>query len=251
VTERFRDARRRLVLALAFLTRLPLDPGAVDDGELAAALTAFPAVGLLLGAALVLLDAVLASRLPAEVRAALLVGVLAAATGGLHLDGVADLCDALGGGRGERERMLAILRDSRIGAHAAVGVSLLLVTQVAALAAVLRLGDSRGVLLFAAAARFAVVPCIAWFRYAREEGLGTPFRGAGPGAVWSAGAVFVLACLVTAPGRGLAAGGAALLVALGLAGWVNHKLGGLTGDVYGAAIEVAEVAFLLAWLALP
>jgi adenosylcobinamide-GDP ribazoletransferase len=146
--------------------------------------------------------------------------------------------------------MLEILRDSRIGAHGAAGVSLLLVTKVAALAAVLHLGESHGVLLFAAAARFAVVPCVAWFRYAREAGLGAPFRGAGSNEVIAAGAVFVLACLVTAPGRGLGAGVASFLVALGLAAWVNRKLGGLTGDVYGSAIEVAEVAFLVAWVGL-
>jgi adenosylcobinamide-GDP ribazoletransferase len=250
MSERPRRKRRRFLIALAFLTRLPLDPGVIDQGDLAGALPAFPAVGLLLGWALVLLDATLARFLPAEVRAALLVVVLAATTGGLHLDGVADLCDALGGGRGERERMLEILRDSRIGAHGAAGVSLLLVTKVAALAAVLQSRGSHGVLLFAAAARFAVVPCVVWFRYAREEGLGAPFRGAGSGEVLAAAAIFVLACVVTAPAHGLAAGFTALLVALGLAAWVNRKLRGLTGDVYGAAIEVAEVAFLVAWIAL-
>src|SRR5262249_8127057 len=154
---------------------------------------------------------------PAEVRAALLVGVLAAATGGLHLDGVADLCDALGGGRGERDRMLEILRDSRIGAHAAVGGALLLITQVAALAAVLQRPDAgAALLLFPAAARCAVVPCIAWFRYARQTGLGAPFRDASRSAWLGAGVLFLLACLIARSAAAVAAGGAALVAALAL-----------------------------------
>jgi adenosylcobinamide-GDP ribazoletransferase len=94
-------------------------------------------VGLVLGLVLTGLAALLVGALPSTVLAVALVALLAGMTGGLHIDGLADTFDALGGGRGDRQRMLDLMRDSRIGAHGAAALVLLLMMKVFALAALL------------------------------------------------------------------------------------------------------------------
>src|SRR5581483_615259 len=122
---------RPALAAFTFLTRLPLRTGVAAGGagvdmaaDLGRSLPYFPVVGAVLGGALVGAGRLLEGRLPAGLTAVLLVALLALLTGGLHLDGLADLFDALGGGRGDRARMLDIMRDSRIGAHGAVALCL-------------------------------------------------------------------------------------------------------------------------------
>ena len=91
-------------------------------------------------------------------------------TGGLHLDGVADVFDGLGGGHGDRERILRIMRDSRIGAHGATALVLVLAVKVAALAELLGRGALWPLVVAPAVARFAVVPLIVLLPYARRGG---------------------------------------------------------------------------------
>ena len=128
--------------ALGFLTILPVAPR--DAGGLAAARGWFPAAGLLLGLALALLDLLMHSgyplltdeyrQFPPLLSAAILVVAMVVLTRALHLDGFMDCCDALLGGF-DRERRLAILRDSHVGAFAVVGVAALLLLKVAAIMA--------------------------------------------------------------------------------------------------------------------
>ena len=235
---------RPLAVAFAFLTRLPVRLGSTDDAEVGRALALFPVVGLTLGLTLAV-TAWLAGRLPPPVIAVGLVALLAAATGGLHLDGLADVFDGLGGSHGDRERMLAIMRDSRIGAHGALALLLVVLAKVFAVSTLLQRGDLWPVVLFPAVARWAVVPLIVALPYVREVGLGRTFndRGSATECVWAT--AFVVAMLLWAGARALVPTAVALVAVLGFGVWMRRRLGGLTGDVYGAAIELAEVAFLL------
>jgi adenosylcobinamide-GDP ribazoletransferase len=237
---------RPLAIAFAFLTRLPIARGPVDDRSLGRSVAWFPAVGAALGATQLVAAHFLDGAVAPGLLAVALVALHAALTGGLHLDGIADVFDALGGGRGQRDRMLAILRDSRIGAHGALALILVLAGKLVATADLL----ARGVLwpLYAApiAARWAVVPLVIAFPYARPEGLGRSFHDHAR-AVHLAGATVLTALLLLCIGpRALAAFACAAAIALALAVCLQRHLGGLTGDVYGAAIESAELAFLVA-----
>jgi adenosylcobinamide-GDP ribazoletransferase len=236
---------RPFLAAFAFLTRLPVPGGPFLDRDMGRSLAFFPFVGLVLGLACSGVTALLDGRLPSLVLAVLLAALLAALTGGLHLDGVADLFDALGGGRGDRARMLEIMRDSRIGAHGTAALVFVLLAKVAALEPAVARADLVAVLAFPAIARWAVAPLVLLFRYARPEGLGRAFAGeARPASL--AAATVILGLVVAATGTRLvipALGAAAAALLLGL--WVGRKLGGLTGDVYGAAIEIAEVTALV------
>jgi len=245
---------RALLVSFSFLTRLPVNPsstGEVNDEDMGRSVAFFPLVGLLLGLGAVALGYThVRGFLSSSLAAVLIVAFLAALTGGLHLDGVADVFDGLGGGRGDRERTLAIMRDSRIGAHGATAVALLLIAKVLATRDAVDAGNLSVLLLSPALARWAVVPQLAWYPYARPEGLGRAFRGTvrmSSVAIATGIVAVTIALVAIAFGRG---GWWPSLWALGLSlgygQWMSRRLGGLTGDVYGATIEMCEVAILFA-----
>jgi adenosylcobinamide-GDP ribazoletransferase len=237
---------RPLGVAFGFLTRLPFRAQAACERDLGRSVAFFPVVGLALGVLLAGGAFVARGHLPTPLVAAALVALLAWLTGGLHLDGLADVFDGLSGGHGDRTRVLAIMRDARIGAHGAAALFLLLLVKTAALAPLLERSDTWALAAFPAAARWAATPLVVLFPYARPEGLGKAFHE-NARLAHVAAATLLLSPLAYVMGRGaagplLAALGACLLFAL----VVYRRIGGLTGDAYGACIELAELAFLVA-----
>jgi adenosylcobinamide-GDP ribazoletransferase len=232
------------VAAFAFLTRLPVGGGPLRDADLGRSIAFFPLVGLVLGLVLTGLASLLAGVVPVTLSAVLLVALLAALTGGLHLDGVADVFDALGGGRGDRQRMLEIMRDSRIGAHGAAALFLLLLAKTFAVANALEHRDLLALMVFPMLGRWAVTPTIVLHPYARAEGLGRAFHGEARLRHVAVATILVVAAVGTLGLRFLTPAAAALLAAMLFALWLRWRLGGLTGDVYGATIELAEVVAL-------
>ena len=235
---------RPLLAAFAFLTRIPVGVGAMSERDLGRSVAFFPLVGLVLGFAVSGIAFGLVGFLPTTPAAILGVALLALTTGALHLDGLADLFDGLAGGRGDRQRTLAIMRDSRIGAAGAVALVLVLGAKIAAVASLLDQRNFIALVAFPAIGRAAVVPLIVFLPYARDEGLGRAFSGeARPRQLIVAALSLIAICVALGAAVAMQAGAALLLGgALGL--WLNARLGGLTGDVYGATIEVCETAAL-------
>ena len=238
-----------LLTALEFLTvfRLPLlRRRAADAAEIARSQGLFPLVGLLLGLMLVGLDRGLSGVMPPPATAGLLVVALVVGTGGLHLDGLADTCDGLFGGSSPPER-LAIMRDSRVGSYGVLAVFCILLLRWAALLS-LTSPLRRGALLLAPAlGRWAMVGAVAALPYARPEGLGKAMhRAAWPLPTLTAAAIALAASVLLFPAWGAALFVFASLVGGLIAFYARSRLGGLTGDVYGAIGECAEVAVLLA-----
>ena len=239
--------------ALKFLTRLPMrTPAAWPDHALAASVPAFPLIGALIGA-LGGLAFALASwlGLPPLLAALLAVAAQILVTGGLHEDGLADLADGFGGGRTRAEK-LRIMRDPRLGSFGALALVLTLLARIAALAALAEPWLVASALVAAGAASRAGLPALmASLAPARDHGLAA---GAGrPHPLRAAAGIAIaalLAFVVLAPGMAAAglfgAAGALLSVAI----LARRQIGGYTGDVLGAAQQLAEVGFLLGALAL-
>jgi adenosylcobinamide-GDP ribazoletransferase len=240
-----------LVLAIRYLTILPV-PGGAPTGpdRLGRAAAWFPVVGAVLGLLLVAVDWVTVRVFPSLLASLLTVTVWKLATGGLHLDGLADCLDGLMGR--DREHRLAIMRDSRIGTFGAVGLILFLMLEIVAVAELPPETRWRVLLAVPVLAR-AVPPILArLFGAARGEGQGAAFIA---GVSVGGAALATGVALVVAVGALEAAGLLAAVVALGVAGvgagFIARRLGGVTGDVLGAAVEAAELAALLtvlAWL---
>lgn len=239
------DIRR----AGGFLTRLPvgpIEPGV--GGSLADASRAFPLIGLVVGLAggLVYLIAT-GLGVPAMPAAVLAVGAQAGLTGALHEDGLADLADGLAGGR-TIERRLEIMRDSRIGATGAVALILMLAGRVAVLAALADPELAVAALVAAGAvSRAAMVWLMALLPAARPNGLATAAGVPPRERAWIASAIAVVAALLLLDiGAGIAAVALAAAAAAGIGLLARQQLGGITGDVLGAAQQTSELACLLA-----
>jgi adenosylcobinamide-GDP ribazoletransferase len=235
---------RAFLCAVGFLTRLPAPHGELADDDVARSAGFFAWVGGLI--ALGLWGAAwLLAPLGPRVAAVVLIALWALVTGGLHLDGLADTFDGLGGGRGDRARALDIMRDSRIGAHGATALVLLLGLKWAALERALELGLTPW-LAAPVLARLSATILLAVFPYARTQGLGSAFAGRVGLREIAVGALAVVP-LVWVFRLGFApAGLAGAALALAIALRMQKLLGGLTGDVQGAAIELFETAFLVA-----
>ena len=240
-------ALRAAAAALAFLTRIPVGRWVALEGEdVARGAVLFPVVGAGIGALVGLVAVGLDARLTVLVAAGLAVVLEALLTGGIHLDALADSADGLGAAT--RERALEIMREPTIGAFGATALLLDVVVKIAALAAVATGPDA----LLAVAAAYALgrtAPlALGWaLPYARAEG--------GSGAALTGGAGEVSRALGVGLGIGLAvaalgargivlAAGAVVVAALvGLV--ARRRLGGVTGDVLGAAVELTTTLALV------
>ena len=234
------------LFALQFLTVVPPVVGRPPrPADLGASDAFFPAVGLLLGVGLAGADLALSGLVGPAVRDVLLVVLLAAATGALHLDGFVDTFDGLFAPGGPARR-LEIMRDPRAGTFGVVAVVLLLLLDVTALGALRPELRTAGLILAPCLGRWAIV-LVTWaFPYARKEGLGRGFKdGIRPLHVGVAGATALLAAGWLAGGLGIAVLVGVSLGVLGLGSLVSARLGGLTGDTYGALCELTELSVWL------
>lgn len=243
---------RLMLVALQFLTIIPL-PFRFPwrDNDLGRSLAFFPLAGLFIGALLAGLNLMTAPLLARSLNDLLLTTLLAAMTGALHLDGLADVCDGIAA-RGSRERFLAIMKDSNVGAIGAVGLVLGVLLKWQALVAVPAEYKWQALLLFPTLARYCQVQTIVGGRRARQDGLGsTMIAGAGPGRLLMAWAITAATAWLLLGVRGVLALAAAMLTGWLVRGWFNRKLGGITGDVIGCINELVEIVTLVLIPVLP
>jgi adenosylcobinamide-GDP ribazoletransferase len=232
-------------LALTTFTIAPVRAARIDRAAASAAMALAPAVGALLGlglgGVLLGLDALSA---PASVSAAVTVGLGVLLTRGLHLDGLADTVDALGSYR-DAPAALAIMRRPEVGPFGAAAIVLVLLVQATALAALSArepLAALATVVSATAAGRLAATwACRRAVPAARPDGLGALVAGTVGWPVLATGtagvAILALPAVPGRPWQGAAAVVAALAVELLLVRHVVRRLGGITGDVLGAAVE--------------
>ena len=229
------------IIALQFLTRLPMPAIVVDDAAFARSMRWFPRVGLVIGA-LVAGAAWAGGRVDSRLGA--LAGLIAwvGVTGALHLDGLSDLADAGGAAHKDRERLLAVLADPHVGSFGVVTIVLQLLSKLVLLHMLIDAHAFVPLVLVPFAARIG--PLVwTWWLVPLHQGLAARFRQAiGPVElmVWAAGLVtaswFYPALLVTP-----------LLVLWW--GWqVRRMVGGISGDGHGAGIELIETVLLLTLL---
>jgi adenosylcobinamide-GDP ribazoletransferase len=251
-----------LQLAVRFLTTLPTlafkppsattptpsaTPALQADDAAAQGLSLlwYPAVGLLLGALLTLACNVL--PLPFYLQAVLTVALWIALTGGLHLDGVADCADAWVGGLGDRERTLLLLKDPLCGSMGVIALIAVLALKVTALAAVIEIGQVMWLWSVPLLARLSLLLLFLTTRYVREQGLGEVLAQHFS-RTWARRVLFIiaLALLFILPPDVWGAFLMTVLAIFFLLRWAAmRRLGGFTGDVAGAQVELVEVGLLL------
>lgn len=229
---------RGLILAIQFLTRLPTPTlRNFEPAELPCSARWFPLVGMLVG---VLLAAALwlGSHIDPWLGALLTLMLWVWITGALHLDGLADMCDALGAAHRNRDRFLAVLADPHLGTFGVVSLVLQLACKLVLLMLLARSGQYWALLLVPAWARWGT---LIWARLpALKPGMGERFgwKIAQP-SIWAWG-MLLTACSVGTP--------VLWCVPLLVFVWRDfllRRIGGMTGDLLGAGVEVVESAALL------
>jgi adenosylcobinamide-GDP ribazoletransferase len=230
--------------ALQFLTLFPW-PKSADRSphEVGPSAIFFPVIGFLLGLILVLVNFLLEPFASPGLSSVVLVTFLALLTRGLHLDGLGDTFDGLGAG-GDRERMLNIMDDSHTGAFGLIAIVLLLFFKVHALA-VMEVDRWRALLVAPILGRWAMV-LLGYRSQAAKPGLGSNLINHLE-AKHVFFATFITLILVAAILHGT---GIALMIwiaILGLASkkYFHRRLGGVTGDTFGAVGELSEASVLV------
>ena len=253
---------RRPILAVTFLTGIPLPVnGEVTPADLWRSMGWYPLVGLALGAAAWAVYSLLLLALPGLVAAALVILLLEVVTRGLHMDGLMDTADGIFSGA-PRERALEIMKDSHAGAMGVTAAILVVVLKVVALGSVAGAEAAAPLLAGWAAARTLPALGVYLWPYARPAGTGAAFTrepSLGPVALALG---FLAAAVVIAGVVGLVLGAAgswwggaivavaAVAAVLAVDALVARRLGGLTGDVYGMGIQLAEAVALVVGCAL-
>jgi adenosylcobinamide-GDP ribazoletransferase len=231
-------------LALSFLTTLPARQVPYEAGGLGRAAAWFPVIGLLMGLLLLGAQWAAAQLVGPALAAVLVVALWAILTGGLHLDGLADCCDGLLVSA-PHERRLEIMRDPRVGSFAVTGLVLALLLKTAAVFTLPMAAP--GLLLAPVWARWWILVA-ARQPAARPSGLGSSFAAGLSLRILGAAVVLplvVLGVMTWWDWRSLVALAVSGLVCLGVLHLAKVRIGGVTGDVFGAVVELTEIALLV------
>jgi adenosylcobinamide-GDP ribazoletransferase len=232
---------RTFLAAVSFLTVIPVAGSDVPSGRAA---VFFPLVGAMLGAAGAGLFFAASFVLPASIAALIAVAFWTIVSGVLHEDGLADVADAMRAGR-TREKMLAILKDSRIGTYGAVAIVLSIVARWQALEHV----PTQHILLVSIVAQTvarAGIVALAWLSRPSGDGLGLAFCS----SLTTAGAMIAIAQgLIASMLLGWRAGLlillGAYLILRGARTYFYKRIGGVNGDCLGATEQFLEIYILI------
>lgn len=234
---------RGLLAAVRFLTILPV-PGkyGAEPADLARSAPFFPVVGLLLGVLAALAAWAASLVAPPIVVSAAVVVLLLCFSGCLHMDGLCDTADGLLSAR-PRERALEIMKDSHVGTMGVMAAVCVLLMKFASLASLQPKDLWPAVLLMPLAGRCAMVMHLALLPYVRSDGLGSVFYTKRRYlAAIEAVAVLCAACWLMFGAGGWIVAGVSIAVVLLLAVYFRYRIGGSTGDTFGATCEIIEIA---------
>ncbi|MDD5439774.1 MAG: adenosylcobinamide-GDP ribazoletransferase [Candidatus Omnitrophica bacterium] len=236
---------KSFIAALRFLTIVPLSRFRTDEKDLARSTVYFPLVGLFLGLALFGAYTIFVFlRFDHVLIGILLALALTVLTGGLHLDGLADTCDAFGSGK-SKDEMLRIMRDPHIGAMGAIGLIADLALKASLLSMIGRADKCGALIAMCVISRWNLASSLCLFPYARPDGKAKIFKnGTGKKMLFPATLMALLCIGIVRPVENLCAFG----IAAGAVYLINkastRKIGGITGDTLGLANELAEIVTL-------
>lgn len=238
---------KRFILTLQFLTRIPINISIdVKEEDFVKGVKFFPIVGLIIGLINAFVYTVSSAAVPpsAAVILAVLSNILV--TGALHIDGLADTCDGIYSAR-SRDRMLEIMKDSRIGTNGVVAIFFDLALRISILLSIGEVHIIRLLLLAPVLSRTFMVLLMHYSVYARAEGgLGNIFIGkvSLKDTITTVIIGVIISLLLSGYGAVIIIVFNLLLIVLYKA-YITSKLGGMTGDTLGAFNEITELAVII------
>jgi adenosylcobinamide-GDP ribazoletransferase len=241
--QQVRRLSNEIVVAFQFLTRIPMPSIAFEADSLSRATKFFPLVGLVVGSGAVLLQKLLLFRMSRPLVSLIVLIYLVLITGCLHEDGLADTADGFGGGR-TKDQILAILKDSRIGSYGATALVLSLLARYLLLMSLPLEHFAAYVISSHVLCRWSSLPLSYFLPPALErDGQGARIAKLTSLASLTFGSVFSFAVVAFALRWSALALMLAAILTVALSGWLYaRRIGGVTGDCFGATNQVAEIA---------
>ncbi len=231
------------LIAVQFLTILPVTFSlTLSDHQLGRSAFFYPVIGLLIGCVLAL-SAQLLSNSPILIQATLILILWVIITGGLHLDGLADCADAWVGGFQSKQRSLDIMKDPTSGPIAVTVLFLILLLKWTMITTVLETQSFAVLLLIPMLGRVAILFLMLSTHYIRADGLAEKIVANLPTVAIKA--ISIGAVLVSIYYLGVFPFISMLMMLMLIRFQAIKRLGGVTGDVYGAAVELVEASVLL------
>jgi adenosylcobinamide-GDP ribazoletransferase len=236
---------KRFLIALQFLTILPIKiKSEIKEADFGRSLLYFPVVGLITGF-LLSVTAFSLGFLPDLLKGVFILMVSVIITGAVHLDGFADTCDGFYGSK-PKEKVLEIMRDSRIGVMGVIGIVSLLLLKFTLIVSIPQNLLWKSLIMMTAFSRWSQALACYTAQYARKEGKAIFFiKYANRKDVIMGGVFAFLLFLLIAKLKGVVIFILSFLSALLFIQYVKRKIGGMTGDTIGATSEISEVVVLL------
>jgi len=238
-----RKTFQEFLVACTFMTRIPIPAVPYKPGVLGCAAKFFPLVGLAIGLVAAAIHRLLSSHLQPQVLAVVLLTYLVLITGALHEDGLADAADAFGAGW-SKTQILSIMRDSRIGSYGAVAVTLSLLARFALISNIASARLPEILIAASVLCRWTSLPLGFLLPYARKgEGLGDEVAGHLELSTVAWATLFAAISVGAVLGRGSLSLWLITISLTAISGlYFKHRIGGVTGDCFGAANQITEVA---------
>jgi adenosylcobinamide-GDP ribazoletransferase len=236
---------RELLAAVQFLTRIPVPAYRFEPDMVIGSAKLFPIVGALVGIGAIALEWVVRPHLSSGLVALVVLVYLSMITGGLHEDGLADTFDGLGAG-GQKKRMLDIMRDSRIGSFGTLAIVFSVLGRWLLLSSIAPEKFAFYVLTAQVLSRWTALPLAAFMPSARTDGLGEKLANKVSISSLAVGTTLAFGIVWVALRSQMLVPVAAVIAVIILSGLVYKvKLGGVTGDCFGASNQLAEMAVYL------
>lgn len=237
---------RHFLIAIQFLTRIPIPKSIITtEDDIGKAAAFFPLVGAIVGGSAAVTFTVFSKYLPVSTSVIGVLIVTAILTNGFHEDGLADSFDGFGGGW-DKENILRIMRDSRIGTFGALSLILLILAKYNLMTHIDNFYFWRWLIVAHTASRWTTLPLCKWLPYAREQGQGglVARRIGWPAVAMATITLLAVACLLPLR-ESLIAIAVTGVIVLASGFYYRHRIGGITGDCFGATNQLAEVAIYL------
>jgi adenosylcobinamide-GDP ribazoletransferase len=229
---------KSFILALSFFTRIPFIKVEFDEAVFAKSVKWSPIVGLIIGSFLYLISFILQDFDTMVVNIIILMFYIGI-TGGLHIDGLSDTADGIFSGR-DKERILEIMRDSRVGTFGVISIGL----WIASMLIILGLVPREALIIFPVVGKSAPIISAYFSKYIRNEGLGKIFAYNCKTIEFSFALIISCATSIILGLPGLVSNLIALLIVYLITRYFKKIIGGITGDTMGFVCEVSQVAFL-------
>ena len=238
------------LIALQFLTRIPVKiKEEIQPQDYGRSMAWFPLVGLVLGIGLVLVFKIAALFFPKAVAEILTLCAYVFLTGALHIDGLADTWDGLCAGKGQQEKTLEVMKDSRIGAMGSLAISLDLLLRFVLLDSLSLTKLPQALIAMAVLGRWSQIAFVLQSNSPKPNSRAGYFNSSltPPIFIFASGLMVVICSFIITPFALISTLAFLLFFALFCKNYFKRVIGGITGDTIGAVNEASEI-FVLLWM---